>query len=184
MEHCAGGSLLDLVRARATMGGGGNKPVRFPREEILRVAEDVSRYVRFILNVCIYVCVCCVGRTPDPTLTHTHTHTPNPKPTHHYSAVAALHHQTPHPIAHRDLKLENVLRQEDSGSYRLIDFGSCVEGGPVPLTNARERAEEEERVAKYTTQVGGVLVCVRGLVGRVILRGMCWYALALITHCF
>ena len=74
--------------------------------------------------------------------------------------MAALHHQRPHAIAHRDLKLENVLLTTSNsdgsgGSYRLIDFGSCVEGGPVPLTNARERAEEEERVAKFTTQVCG-----------------------------
>ncbi len=44
MEHCAGGSLLELVRARATMGGGG-RPVRFPRGEILKMVEDVGRCV-------------------------------------------------------------------------------------------------------------------------------------------
>ena len=44
----------------------------------------------------------------------------------HPRPVAILHHQDP-PIAHRDLKLENYL-QAKNGSYKLCDFGSCVEG--------------------------------------------------------
>lgn len=47
MEHCEGGSLLDLVRARAACQGGNSR--RFPREEILRVAEDLGRCVSFVL---------------------------------------------------------------------------------------------------------------------------------------
>lgn len=75
------------------------------------------------------------------------------------SAVAVMHHQQPHPIAHRDLKLENVLltyththTHTQKETYKLIDFGSAV-AGPVPLTNAQERAHEEERIIKTTTQM-------------------------------
>lgn len=76
-------------------------------------------------------------------------------------AVATLHHHKPLPIAHRDLKLENILLAFHHGGnagvenrviYKLIDFGSATEG-PVPLRNAVERAVEEERLAKTTTQM-------------------------------
>eukprot|EP00624_Nannochloropsis_granulata_P003467 evm.model.NODE_27573_length_56350_cov_23.676434.6 len=83
-----------------------------------------------------------------------------------------MHHQQPLPIAHRDLKLENILLSfpPSNGStcsdysgdishqggngvvYKVIDFGSAVEG-PVPLRNAQERACEEERIEKTTTQM-------------------------------
>lgn len=51
MENCSGGNLLDIIRARATMTAGGSRqqPMRFTREEILRVAEDVGRCVFALL---------------------------------------------------------------------------------------------------------------------------------------
>lgn len=62
MEHCSGGSLLELIRARATMATNGSRqqPVRFAREEILRVAEDVGRCVLLLLCCIAYMYVRCV----------------------------------------------------------------------------------------------------------------------------
>ena len=53
------------------------------------------------------------------------------------AAVAYMHAQSP-PIAHRDLKLENILRTE-RGDFKLCDFGSCWVG-PQPLSTPEERA--------------------------------------------
>jgi serine/threonine protein kinase len=38
--------------------------------------------------------------------------------------IQVLHSMKP-PVAHRDLKIENVLMGND-GNYKLIDFGSCT----------------------------------------------------------
>jgi len=51
------------------------------------------------------------------------------------SAVSFLHTQSP-AIAHRDLKLENVLLTH-SGHYKLIDFGSAVEGEDREFSRGR-----------------------------------------------
>ncbi|CAB1103443.1 unnamed protein product [Ectocarpus sp. CCAP 1310/34] len=64
------------------------------------------------------------------------------------SAVKYLHDKG---ITHRDVKLENILRSS-SGSHKLCDFGSCVQGR-VPLDTAEQRANEEEVVEKTTTQM-------------------------------
>ena len=64
-------------------------------------------------------------------------------------AVSHLHHQRP-PIAHRDLKLENVLHA-GAGSFKLCDFGSCMEC-PM-LLGANNRAAVEEDIEKNTTQM-------------------------------
>eukprot|EP00741_Cyanophora_paradoxa_P001508 tig00000492_g1460.t1 len=47
-------------------------------------------------------------------------------------SVAHLHCQSP-PIAHRDLKVENVIRHEN-GDYKLCDFGSCTTRAKKYLT--------------------------------------------------
>jgi hypothetical protein len=65
-------------------------------------------------------------------------------------ALAVLHAQDP-PIAHRDLKLENVLRT-GGGVHRLCDLGSCVQGA-VPLATKQQRNDAEEVVEKTTTQM-------------------------------
>ena len=64
------------------------------------------------------------------------------------SAVAYLHALDP-PVAHRDVKLENLLICSD-GPHKLCDFGSCVVG-PVSVRERSERVTEEERIEKTTT---------------------------------
>ncbi|GAB1599811.1 BMP-2-inducible protein kinase-like isoform X1 [Argonauta hians] len=62
-------------------------------------------------------------------------------------AVSRLHHcQTP--IIHRDLKVENILR-EDSGNYVLCDFGSATAKFLNPIQHGVAQVEEEIR--RYTT---------------------------------
>jgi AP2-associated kinase len=63
-------------------------------------------------------------------------------------AVAHLHSQSP-PIAHRDLKLENVLCNA-SGLYKLCDFGSVTTRRVKPDSRA-ERLREEEIISKFST---------------------------------
>ncbi|MEN2495488.1 MAG: BMP-2-inducible protein kinase [Marteilia pararefringens] len=46
-------------------------------------------------------------------------------------AISYLHFLTPHPIIHRDIKLDNVLIKDSK--YIVCDFGSCIES-PVILT--------------------------------------------------
>ena len=66
-------------------------------------------------------------------------------------AVAFLHSLAP-PVAHRDLKMENVLLADD-GRLVLCDLGSATRR-TLPATRSRaEAAEEEERIAKYSTQM-------------------------------
>lgn len=63
-------------------------------------------------------------------------------------AVAHLHAQSP-PIAHRDLKLENVLCSAN-GLYKLCDFGS-VTRRRVTLETRAERLREEETIQRFST---------------------------------
>ena len=65
------------------------------------------------------------------------------------TGVQAMHAQSP-PVAHRDLKLENVLATE-SHEYVLCDFGSATTRRLPAERSRREVIEEEERVAKYST---------------------------------
>ncbi|KAG1666241.1 hypothetical protein FOA52_011543 [Chlamydomonas sp. UWO 241] len=64
------------------------------------------------------------------------------------AAVAHMHAASP-PIAHRDLKAENVLRAQD-GRWVLCDFGSATTRAQVYETT-EERATEEETIRRNTT---------------------------------
>ena len=62
--------------------------------------------------------------------------------------IAYMHGLNP-PVAHRDLKLENILRTE-RGEYKLCDFGSCY-AGPQPLATPAERAAAVMEFEQNTT---------------------------------
>ncbi|GAM19078.1 hypothetical protein SAMD00019534_022530 [Acytostelium subglobosum LB1] len=64
-------------------------------------------------------------------------------------AVAHMHSQSP-PIIHRDLKVENVLLDEESSTYKLCDFGSAIQE-VVHLNNKSDMQAAEDNIAKYTT---------------------------------
>ncbi|EFA79081.1 putative protein serine/threonine kinase [Heterostelium album PN500] len=66
-----------------------------------------------------------------------------------YCAVAYMHSQSP-PVIHRDLKVENVLLDEETGIYKLCDFGSAIVG-VVHLNNKSDMTVAEEDIAKHTT---------------------------------
>jgi len=66
-------------------------------------------------------------------------------------ALAAMHSQSP-PIAHRDLKVENVLWLAPGGdTYQLCDFGSCSIKHAT-YEDMREIQQEEELLAATTTE--------------------------------
>eukprot|EP01083_Nonionella_stella_P035819 97699_1 len=70
------------------------------------------------------------------------------------SACFLLHSQYP-PIAHRDIKIDNVLikygHNSDKIRLKLCDFGSCVDGNPKICQSTREINIESELIDRFTT---------------------------------
>lgn len=66
-------------------------------------------------------------------------------------AVGFMHRSNP-PIAHRDLKIENLL-VDTNGRVKLCDFGSATTQTyqPDESWNMSKRNQMEEEVAKFTT---------------------------------
>jgi len=64
-------------------------------------------------------------------------------------AIQEMHSQNP-PIAHRDLKIENILYCQNTNRYKLCDFGSATTK-TFNTTRERERALAEDDINSFTT---------------------------------
>jgi len=64
------------------------------------------------------------------------------------TAVAHMHKQRP-PVAHRDLKIDNILIAKD-GTFKLCDFGSCSTVDRT-YTTKREIVQEQSIIDRTTT---------------------------------
>mmetsp|Transcript_120081 Transcript_120081/g.339748 ORF Transcript_120081/g.339748 Transcript_120081/m.339748 type:complete len:621 (-) Transcript_120081:76-1938(-) len=72
--------------------------------------------------------------------------------THVAAAVDHLHRQNP-PIQHRDLKVENVLR-DASGTWKLCDFGSCsTECVPAQELTKKRMMDLQDDIDKTVTML-------------------------------
>ena len=72
------------------------------------------------------------------------------------NGVYLIHEQHP-PIAHRDIKIDNVLityindNNKKIIRLKICDFGSCVDGTPKICHNTQEMNIESELIDRFTT---------------------------------
>ena len=73
------------------------------------------------------------------------------------NATQLLHSQKP-PIAHRDIKIDNILithiqtaKGQTSTRLKLCDFGSCVDGTPKICESTQQINIESEMIERFTT---------------------------------
>ena len=65
-------------------------------------------------------------------------------------ALEYLHMFRPHPVAHRDVKLENILMSADQRTVKLCDFGSST-SVHYQVVGHQERGVLESDVQRFTT---------------------------------
>ena len=56
-------------------------------------------------------------------------------------------------VAHRDLKLENVLCRDDGATYVLCDFGSATTAVLPAERSRKAMLQEQEKIERYSTQM-------------------------------
>ena len=129
IEYCSRGHVLDLMNKRLNSG--------FNESEILHIFSDVCQGQQVLL--------CYRFRSTQYIFCENfETLEQRWKP---WKAISRLHFNKI-PIAHRDLKVENILIN-DSNNYVLCDFGSATQKILEPDKIGVNRVEEE--ITRFTT---------------------------------
>lgn len=214
LEHCEGGSLLDVILQARSDGGLNdqycNNLQYLPIFDVLEYFSQLCESVHFLhtfhddsetmitsaesVNISINT-EALYGADSVPTKKNLVRHHSRSSP---YKASAIFRRVGQHyrnPVVHRDLKPENVLLKEDKRmptGYRcqLCDFGSAIEGR-VDLRSAEDRRIQGEIIRGSTTQMYRApemvdLHLVPELTERtdVWSLGCCLYMLCFLRNCF
>jgi len=214
LEHCEGGSMLDVILQARSDGGLNdqycNNLQYLPIFDVLEYFSQLCESVHFLhtfhddsetmitsaesVNISINT-EALYGGDSVPTKKNLVRHHSRSSP---YKASAIFRRVGQHyrnPVVHRDLKPENVLLKEDKRmptGYRcqLCDFGSAIEGR-VDLRSAEDRRIQGEIIRGSTTQMYRApemvdLHLVPELTERtdVWSLGCCLYMLCFLRNCF